>query len=396
MNSGRRDPARTEQLPEEPAEDMGTIAPWPKSDVCTIFTTEILGGGAWGGAERSAVALADWLERRNRHCRLVLYRDTYGIEAHANPGLEKVQLLPAHGPVHKIAALRRYFKPSSNAPALLVSGYQAALHATLAGLRQFSTLMHDTPSLMGPTSPLRRGASNRIVGYGLRRAARLGGKTIVTSEFLRDECEHFFGVRAEIVRMGGMGNKTPFHIRSAGNTLRMLSVSRIEWNKRIDWMLRSLAELEHGPTPLSHRTDWRLDIAGTGTQFAMLKDMAGGLGLGDRIFFHGFVSDETLEKLYSEAHLFLMPAVQGYGIPAIESLQRGTPVLLHRESGVSDILLDTPWATVLTRGPEEMTPRLREAIDGVLSGRHHSVALPHLPSEEEWAEKVARLSGWIA
>ena len=35
-----------------------------------------------------------------------------------------------------------------------------------------------------------------------------------------------------------------------------------------------------------------------------------------------------------------MPAVQGYGIPAIESLQRGIPVLLHRESGVSDILLE--------------------------------------------------------
>jgi len=90
-----------------------------------------------------------------------------------------------------------------------------------------------------------------------------------------------------------------------------------------------------------------------------------------------------------------MPAVQGYGIPAIESLQRGIPVLLHRESGVSDILLDTPWATVLTGSEENLTSALRSAIDGVLQGRHHSVAQPNLPTEDTWAEQVALLCGWL-
>src|SRR5271167_1487270 len=117
--------------------------------------------------------------------------------------------------------------------------------------------------------------------------------------------------------------------------------------------------------------------------------MAEDLGIGDRIHFHGFVSDAGLEELFTRAHLFLMPAVQGYGIPAIESLQRGIPVLLHRESGVSDILLDTPWATVLTGSESNMTSSLRSAIDGVLEGRHHNIAQPHLPTEDEWARQVA-------
>jgi glycosyltransferase involved in cell wall biosynthesis len=123
--------------------------------------------------------------------------------------------------------------------------------------------------------------------------------------------------------------------------------------------------------------------------------MAAGLGISSRVHFHGFLSDEALGKLYDLAHLFLMPAIQGYGIPAIESLQRGIPVLLHRESGVSDILLDTPWATVLTGGEPSMLPALRSAIDGVILAKHGSITQPQLPSEDEWAEKVARLCDWV-
>jgi glycosyltransferase involved in cell wall biosynthesis len=175
----------------------------------------------------------------------------------------------------------------------------------------------------------------------------------------------------------------------------LFSVCRIEANKRIDWMIRSLAELERGEVPLSSRVDWQLDLAGKGSLIPSLQEMANHLGIGNRIHFHGFVSDDDLEQLFARTHLLLMPAVQGYGIPAIESLQRGIPVLLHRESGVSDILLDTPWATVLTNGEAQMTAALQSAIDGVLQGKHHAVAQPQLPTEDSWAEQVARLCGWL-
>jgi glycosyltransferase involved in cell wall biosynthesis len=258
--------------------------------------------------------------------------------------------------------------------------------------------MHDTHSLFGDldvrstAAKFRIAICNRIIGYGLRS----GGSTIVTSEYLRSECRNDFNADAKIVRMGGLSSaSSTSHIRPVGQQLRMLSVCRIEANKRIDWMIRSLAELEQNTPPLSSRIDWRLDLAGKGSLIPTLRARSQNLGIGDRIRFHGFVSDQDLEQLYASAHLFLMPAVQGYGIPAIESLERGIPVLLHRESGVSDILLDTPWATVLTGGEDQMTDALRSAIDGVLQSRHHAVAQPHLPTEDEWAEQVATLCGWL-
>jgi glycosyltransferase involved in cell wall biosynthesis len=359
-----------------------------------IVMTEI---DQFGGAERSVVALSRWLYQQGRPNHVVVYYDRCNLTQYATHPLEVVELRPAAGPRNKIAALRRYFRQHPT-PKPLLSGYQPALHATLAGLRGFHVLMHDTPSLFGDQharsakAKLRIAISNRIIGHGLRS----GGNTIVTSEYLRSECRKDFNVEAKIARMGGLGPATEsLHIRPIAQQLRMFSVCRIEANKRIDWIIRSLAELEQSETPLSARIDWRLDLAGSGSLIPTLHSMAQDLGIGNRVHFHGFVSDEDLEQLYASTHLFLMPAVQGYGIPAIESLQRGIPVLLHRESGVSDILLDTPWATVMTGGEDRMTAALRSAIDAVLEGRHHPIAQPHLPTEAEWAEQVAALCDWL-
>ncbi len=361
-----------------------------------ILITEI---EQFGGAERSILALSRWLYQQRLPSHIVTYIDHCNLAQYAAHPVQIIELKPTPGARKKIATLRRYFsRQSVTAPKPLVSGYQPALHSTLAGLRGFHTLMHDTPSLFGDEAvrsfrnKVRIAICNRIIGYGLRT----GGHTIVTSEYLRSECRKDFNIDAKIVRMGGLSSvSNPPPIRPVGQQLRMFSVCRIEANKRIDWMIRSLAALEKDAKPLSSRVDWRLDLAGKGSLIPYLEEMAQTLGIGDRVRFHGFVSDNDLEQLYATTDLFLMPAVQGYGIPAIESLKRGIPVLLHRESGVSDILLDTPWATVLNGGESQMTAALRSAIDGVLQSRHHNIAQPHLPTEDEWAEQVATLCNWI-
>jgi glycosyltransferase involved in cell wall biosynthesis len=368
----------------------------PLSGSRAIIITEI---EQFGGAERSVVALSRWLYQRNLPNHVVTYFDRCNLAQYATHPLQIVELKPPSGARNKIASLRNYLNQSSaTSPKPLASGYQPALHATLAGQRGFHTLMHDTPSLFGDqdtrslSAKLRIAISNRIIGYGLRT----GGNTIVTSEYLRSECRKDFNVDAKIARMGGLSADTsapPSH--PVNSQLQMFSVCRIEPNKRIDWIIRALAELERADKPLSTIIDWRLDLAGKGSLIPSLRDMAQTLGIGDRIHFHGFVPDDDLERLFSQTHLFLMPAVQGYGIPAIESLHRGIPVLLHRESGVSDILLDTPWATVFTGGEKNMTPALQSAIESILDGKHHAVAQPHLPTEDEWAERVATLCNWL-
>jgi glycosyltransferase involved in cell wall biosynthesis len=323
-----------------------------------IVLTEI---EAMGGAERSVLALSRWLHQHDIPNHIVTYVDHVGLARHADHPLEVIELRPRMRATKKIAALRKYFR-TQRGPKPLMSGYQPALHATVAGLRGFHCLMHDTPSLFENAATLSfkrrlaRRVSDTIIGFGLRS----GGHTIVTSEYLRAECSRAFNIRSDIARMGGLTSPDAFRPRPVAGELRMLSVSRVEPNKRIDWILRALEALEHESPTLSARVNWRLDI-----------------------------------ELYEKTHLFLMPAVQGYGIPAIEALSRGIPVLLHRESGVSDILRRTPWAEVISGKENSMLTGLRQAIDRVLAGAQLSAQLPPLPTEDEWAARVARLCNWL-
>lgn len=363
----------------------------PPRDSIALVITEI---EAFGGAERSLLALSNWLHEHGYANHVLTYQDKIGLSCYASHPLQVIQLKPQGGVRAKVRAMKGAI--TSESPRPIVSGYQPALHCTLAGVRGFHTLMHDTPSLFGDEATrnwkahLRIRISNQIIGYGLRS----GGATTVNSEYLRAECKKDFGIDTTIVRMGGLsGANTPI-AHPVGDTLRMLSVCRIEENKRLDWLLRALAAMESAQPPLSQKKDWRLDLLGKGSLIEPLTKLANDLRIGDRIHFHGFVTDEVLEEYFQNADLFLMPAVQGYGIPALEALQRGVPVMLHRESGVSDLLLDTPWATVMHGGESATVPALSQAIDSILQGKHLGITQPKFPTEEEWAQQVCMLFGY--
>jgi glycosyltransferase involved in cell wall biosynthesis len=360
-----------------------------------IFVPEI---EAFGGAERGVLALCRWLDDNSMQHRVLLYRDRIGLGKYAGYPLPTVELGPPPKPLKKVASLRRYFagvRPDGAKP--LMAGSQAALHATLAGLKGFHTLMFDTPTLASdegridtPTKWLRRKVTDRILRWGLRS----GGKTIVNCDYLREECRQRYGGDIVISRMGGMQANEHFRPRIVDDRLRMLTVSRVEKNKRIDWIIRSLAALEHRPEPLSRRIGWHLDVVGKGALIEPLRAEAQDIGVGHRVTFHGFVDDQKLAALYDAAHLFLMPARQGYGLPALEALYRGIPVLVHRESGVSDILLDTRWCVVMQGGETHMPAAIEKSIGSLLNREHACAALPPIPTETEWAESVARLCGW--
>ncbi len=349
---------------------------------------------AFGGAERVIVALLDWLGRRAIPHRLVVYYDHIGMARYMARTSNITVLAPWRSPLAKIAALRAYCsRLAANDPKPLMSGFQGALHASAAGLRGFHTLMHDTPSLFrnGERPPSVR---QRITDHVVRRGLQSGGRTIVASEYLRAESARRYDTEIAVARMGGLPPAEDVRPRPVDGTLRMLSVCRLEANKRIDWIMQALADLEHGPDALSRRIGWQLDVVGQGSLLGHLRDLAARLGISARVAFHGFVDDGALNAMYRRSHLFLMPAVQGYGLPAVEALYRGVPVLLHRESGVSDILLDTPWCVVMEGGQDNLLPALRRSIETVLAGKHLTAPLPQIPTQADWAEQIVGLCGW--
>lgn len=56
----------------------------------------------------------------------------------------------------------------------------------------------------------------------------------------------------------------------------------------------------------------------------------------------GFVSDQELEKIYSQAYLFVMPSLyEGFGLPVLEAMSFGIPIVTSNSSSLPEITGDS-------------------------------------------------------
>jgi glycosyltransferase involved in cell wall biosynthesis len=89
----------------------------------------------------------------------------------------------------------------------------------------------------------------------------------------------------------------------------------------------------------ARRPDVRFVVGGDGDLRHALIERAAELGLGRRVFFTGFLTPEEVERAYAEADVYVMPSVsEPFGIAPLEALALDTPVILSRQSGVTEAL----------------------------------------------------------
>lgn len=80
-------------------------------------------------------------------------------------------------------------------------------------------------------------------------------------------------------------------------------------------------------------------VAGSGDMERQIMHQAGELGISDKVFFTGFLRGKKLYNLFREADIFVMPSIsEPFGLTPLESLINGTPVLISKQSGVSEVL----------------------------------------------------------
>lgn len=120
-------------------------------------------------------------------------------------------------------------------------------------------------------------------------------------------------------------------IKSAERT-HFLVVSRLVPYKKIELAIQASLQIR---TPLV--------VVGTGSDEPRLKEEAGGSSL---ITFAGFVSDDTLDELYSTAIALICPQEEDFGIVCLEAQMHGVPVVTYVHSGAVETII--PGKTGLT------------------------------------------------
>ena len=80
-------------------------------------------------------------------------------------------------------------------------------------------------------------------------------------------------------------------------------------------------------------------MAGSGDMEYQMMNTAANLGISDKVLFTGFLRGEELTSIFKLADVFVMPSVsEPFGIAALESIINGTPVIISKQSGVSEIV----------------------------------------------------------
>ncbi|MFP3565393.1 glycosyltransferase family 4 protein [Paraburkholderia sp. SIMBA_030] len=114
----------------------------------------------------------------------------------------------------------------------------------------------------------------------------------------------------------------------------VLAVGNLSVGKNLARVLRAIEQL-------SERHDWKFVVAG-GCDLRIFNPKAkAGYDLSENIIAAGFVSDGELRALYENAACFVFPSLyEGFGLPPLEAMLCGCPVVASREASLPEICGD--------------------------------------------------------
>ena len=138
----------------------------------------------------------------------------------------------------------------------------------------------------------------------------------------------------------------------------LLSVSRLAWSENYK---NIRAVIESLPAVLEHVPDAFYVIVGDGAQRKTFEGLARGMGLADKVFLRGAISDALLPSYYESCDLFVLPSTkEGFGIVFLEAMYHSKACIGARAGGIPEVIRDGDTGMLVN--PSEFATQLPEAI----------------------------------
>ncbi len=173
-----------------------------------------------------------------------------------------------------------------------------------------------------------------IERYGMHKADAV----IAVSNYTKSMIERHYGVRGDKIHVVHNSiDYTPPYYREKFKIRKhhkiVLFVGRITIQKGPDhflWVAKRITDLDDNV---------RFIMVGSGDMFHYIVEEAANLGIGDKVLFADFLPPRDVERAYRMADVYVMPSVsEPFGITALESMKNGTPIIISKQSGVSEVL----------------------------------------------------------
>ena len=169
-------------------------------------------------------------------------------------------------------------------------------------------------------------------------------EVIVNSNYMKGEIQRLFGLPFEKInvvangvnlnKFSGMDRDYTFRRRYAmDNEKIILFMGRLVYEKGIQHLIAAM------PKVLAGYHDAKLVIAGKGGMIDELRAEADSLGLGDKIYFAGYLGGKDVEKMYKAADISVFPSTyEPFGIVALEGMLAERPIVVSDAGGLGEIV----------------------------------------------------------
>lgn len=226
------------------------------------------------------------------------------------------------------------------------------------------------------------------VRHVLRRVLLKVDRIACNSSHTRDEIAKLCGRQAEVIPYGATtgGQSAPFAPRRPSEPLRLLFTGRHIQRKGVPHLLRALPRiLERMPV--------KLVLTGDGDRRQEWENLARNLGVSGHVEFVGFVTNERLQELYRQCHVYVLPAIfddrgdtEGLGVVLIEALQNARPVVASAVGGIVDVIRHEETGLLVPEKDEAALAAaiLRLAEDPALSTRLGEAGRAHANGYFSW------------
>lgn len=169
-------------------------------------------------------------------------------------------------------------------------------------------------------------------------------EVIVNSNYMKCELQRNFGLPFEKINVipNGVnltmysGIERDFDFRrnyAADNEKIILYAGRLVYEKGVQYLIGAM------PKILQNYHDAKLVIAGKGGMIDELKAEVESLGLGNKVYFTGYMDHKSLCKLYKCADIAVFPSTyEPFGIVALEGMLAGNPIVVSDIGGLNEIV----------------------------------------------------------
>lgn len=181
---------------------------------------------------------------------------------------------------------------------------------------------------------------NRMIYDIERRGMHAADRIIAVSHLTRNIIISRYGVlgdKVEVVYNGveqnGESRITFNKVGIRSDEKIVLFLGRITMQKGPEYFLMAARKV------LEEMDNVKFVMAGTGDMMHRIIEMAAQMGIGHKVLFTGFLHSKDVQKVYQMADLYVMPSVsEPFGIAPLEALNHDVPVLISKQSGVSEVL----------------------------------------------------------